>query len=210
MAIPDDFMPAAENSIDSGSVTRWITQLRLGNSTAAQELWERYYARLIRLAHKRLAGVTLRAVDEEDVVQSAFASFCGRIEKGHFPRLHDRDDLWRLLVVITARKAVSQIRREKAQKRGGLTLSEPMNSEWPDLDAVVGNEPSPDFALQTAETIRDLLACLPLDSLRTLAQTKMEGLTNEEVARELRCSVRTVERRLQMIRDVWQSHDREE
>jgi RNA polymerase sigma factor (sigma-70 family) len=191
---------------ETGSVTRWIVQLRLGNGVAAQELWERYYARLISLAQKRLARASLRIADEDDVVQSAFASFCGRLEKGQFPRLQDRDDLWRLLVFITARKAIRYIRHENAQKRGASRLSVSADFEGLDLDAIVGTEPSPEFAMQTAETLRELFACLPIDSLRTLARTKMEGWTNEEIAKQLRCSVRTVERRLQMIRDKWQSH----
>ncbi len=194
----------------AGSVTQWIAQLRFGNGVAAQGLWERYYGRLIGLAQKRLAGTFLRGSDEEDVVQSAFASFCARLENGHFPQLQDRDDLWRLLVVITARKTISHIRRERAQKRGGLRSSDASEFRETDIDAVIGDEPSPEFAMQTAETLRDLFDCLPMDSLRTLARTKMEGLTNEEVAQHLRCSVRTVERRLQLIRDAWQSHVRED
>src|SRR5262249_36398416 len=60
-----------------------------------------------------------RAADEEDVALSALASFCRGAEQGRFPRLEDRDDLWALLVVIAARKAVDLRQREGRQKRGG-------------------------------------------------------------------------------------------
>src|SRR5271165_6376539 len=61
----------------------------------------------------------LRAGDLEDVALSAFASFCRGVEGGRFPQLADRDDLWRLLVTITARKALHLARDERNQKRGG-------------------------------------------------------------------------------------------
>src|SRR5689334_4677984 len=104
---------------EDGSVTQWLNQLRLGNSEAAQQLWERYYSSLVTIAQKRLRGFNLRGADEEDAVQSAFASFYGRVEKGEYPRVQDRDDLWRLLVVITAHKAIGYCRRNSAAKRGG-------------------------------------------------------------------------------------------
>ena len=39
--------------------------------------------------------------------------------QGRFPQLADRDNLWRLLVVITARKALNQIAHERSQRQGG-------------------------------------------------------------------------------------------
>ena len=52
------------------------------------------------------------AADEEDVALSAFDSFCRGDGAGRFPRLDDRDDLWRLLLLLTARKAAHLIRDE--------------------------------------------------------------------------------------------------
>jgi ECF sigma factor len=53
------------------------------------------------------------------VASSAFASFCRGAEGGRFPLLADRDDLWRLLVPITARKALHLARDERSQERDG-------------------------------------------------------------------------------------------
>src|SRR5262249_33514107 len=93
-----------------GSVTFWIGQLKAGDPKAVQPLWERYFDRLVRLARKRLRGVRGSAADEEDVALSAFNNFCQAAVQGRFPDMLDRDDLWRLLVVITDRKAVSLVR----------------------------------------------------------------------------------------------------
>src|SRR5262249_38481019 len=102
-----------------GSVTHWIGQLQAGNPATAQPLWERYFQQLVRLARKKLQGSPRRAADEEDVALSAFDSFCRAAEAHRFPNLADRDDLWRLLVVLTARKALHQSRDECRLKRGG-------------------------------------------------------------------------------------------
>ena len=103
----------------SHSVTHWIGQLRAGDQVAAQHLWEGYFRRLVGLARGKLQSLPCRAADEEDVALSAFASFCHGVERGRFPQLADRDDLWRLLVTITARKALHLARDERSQKRGG-------------------------------------------------------------------------------------------
>src|SRR5215211_4108285 len=83
-----------------GSVTRWVTALKGGDAAAAQALWERYHRRLVALAREKLRSARRRAADEEDVVQNAFHSFFRGVARDRFPQLNDRDNLWRLLVVI--------------------------------------------------------------------------------------------------------------
>src|SRR5262249_62425675 len=102
-----------------GSVSRLIDGLVIGDAAAVQELWGRYFRRLVGLARKKLAGSPRRADDEGDVALSAFDSFCRNAERGLFPQLLDRDSLGRLLVVITARKSAHLLRDEKRLKRGG-------------------------------------------------------------------------------------------
>ena len=43
---------------------------------------------------------------------------------------------------------------------------------------------------------------------RSIALAKMEGYTNEEIARQIRRSIPTVERKLALIRKTWKSHSR--
>ena len=102
-----------------GSVTVWIAALRQGDSLAAQRLWEGYFRRLVGLARQKLLGRPRAAADEEDVALSAFTSFCQGAQAGRFPRLADRDNLWQVLVLLTARKAGRLRKHERRQKRGG-------------------------------------------------------------------------------------------
>ena len=101
------------------SVSGWLNAAKAGSEPAAQKLWERYFEQLVRLARKKLGDLPRRSVDEEDVALSAFDSFYQGIRQGRFPRIDDRDNLWRLLVVITARKASDYRKSAGRQKRGG-------------------------------------------------------------------------------------------
>jgi DNA-directed RNA polymerase specialized sigma24 family protein len=194
---------------DDGSVSGWINQLKDGDGDAARNLWQGYFERLVALARAKLRGVRRRAEDEEDVALSAFASFCRGVAEGRFPQLNNRDDLWRLLVLITARKASSLAERQGRLKRGGgqvrgdSALEGDGNGPRQGWDGIAGDEPTPEFAAQAAEEYCRLLELLGDDELCSIAVWKMEGLTNQEIADRLGCAVPTVERRLRLIRKTW-------
>ena len=192
------------------SVTQWINDLKDGDEQAAQQLWERYFEALTRLARRKLGMLPRRVADEEDIALSAFDSFYRKASDGKFPKLDDRDDLWKLLFTITERKAYGQIRQETRQKRGSGNLRgesvfqqnrDGEESNW--KDAVVDQSPTPEYAAEIADQVRSLLTTLDDDSLRTVALMKMEGCTNQEVADTIGCSERSVKRKLQVIRTIW-------
>jgi hypothetical protein len=193
----------------SGSVTHWLGLLRAGEVVAAQPLWEGYFRRLVGLARARLQGVPRRAADEEDVALSAFDSFCQGVQAGRFPRLSDRDDLWQVLVLLTARKAGRLRRHEQRQKRGGGRVQAATDLTGPDAEGadalaeIMGPEPTPEFAAQVAEECRRLLGLLNDETLRSIALAKMEGYSIEEIADRLSCAPRTVQRKIGRIRTLW-------
>ena len=188
-----------------GSVTQWIDQLRQGGDDAARLLWQRYFHRLVGLARARLRSTPRQVADEEDVALSAFDSFCRHAEQGKFPDLTDRDGLWRLLVVLTARKAAHLRRDQGRQKRGGAA-DRAGPPEEVILDQVLGREPSPEFAAEVAEECRRLLGLLD-DGLRAVALWRMEGYSVEEIAGKLGYAPRSVKRKLQLIRGLWGGED---
>jgi DNA-directed RNA polymerase specialized sigma24 family protein len=192
-----------------GSVTQWLGQAQAGDMEAAQQLWQRYFGRLVGLARVKLRGAPRGMADEEDVALSAFDSFYRGVEQGRFPLLNDRDNLWRLLVVITARKAAKLHRNERRQKRGGArSNAEPStHRDEVELAQVIGDEPSPEFAAQVAEECQRLLEALDDDEARAVALFKMEGYTTEEIATKLDCAPRTVTRKLALIRGLWEEED---
>ena len=196
------------------SVSQWIDELKNGSEEAAQRIWERYFERLVRLAHRRLAGRVTRAVDEEDVALSALDSFCRNASAGRFPQLEDREDLWKLLFTITERKALTQLQHEARQKRGGGQVRGESVFERSDgdsqhgwSDAAVSREPTPELAAEVADQVRVLLDALQDDILVQIATLKMAGATNQEVADQVGCSIRSVKRKLQVIRTIWTQED---
>jgi DNA-directed RNA polymerase specialized sigma24 family protein len=139
------------------------------------------------------------------VALSAFDSFCRNAEQGRFPRLADRDSLWRLLVTITARKAAHQVRDEGRRKRGGGAAH--VGDAEAVLAEVLSREPSPEFAAGVAEECQRLLDRLGDRDLRAVALLRMEGYSVEEVAGRLSCAPRSVKRKLQLIRAIWQQEE---
>ena len=195
----------------AGSVSIWLERLKHGDGQAAQELWERYYHRLAALARRKLGDMPKKMADEDDVVVSAFKSFFQRAQEGRFPRLEDRDDLWSLLVVITARKATNQIQHERRAKRGGGKVQgesgmDENGEEGGGLASIVCSEPTPDFAAQFTELFQSFMESLDDPTQRLIAVWKFEGRTNPEIANNLDCCVATVERKMRIIRKRLSNH----
>lgn len=191
-----------------GSVSRLLEGLVVGNPEAVQQLWERYFRRLVGLARHKLAGVPRAAADEEDVALSAFNSFCLRAEQGQFPQLLDRDNLWRLLVVLTLRKTAHLMRDQTRQKRGGgaAIVSGGAGDSFV-LDEVLSQEPTPELAAIATEEHRRLMEALADDELRSVALWRMEGYSVEEIAGRLGYAPRSIKRKLQLIRSIWEKED---
>jgi RNA polymerase sigma factor (sigma-70 family) len=181
-----------------GSVTCLLAPAQAGDPAAVQQLWERYFRRLVGLARKRLRGAAPAGGDAEDVALSAFTSFWRNAERGRFPQLADRDGLWRLLVVITARKAAHLLRDEQHEPQA------PGGAAGPDLERLLSRGPTPELAAQMAERYRRLLESLGDRDLELVAVWRMEGYTVEEIAARLGCVARTVKRKLGLIRDIWE------
>lgn len=196
---------------DTGSVTRWINDLDGepgSRATAQEELWNRYFTRLSALARKRMPAVHRRALDEEDAALSALNSFFRRAGEGEFPNLHDRNALWPLLARIASFKAMQRIEYERAQKRGGGNVVceselESSTTNLPTLDDVLTSTPTPDFATIMDEQVQQMMTELKEDELRAMAQLKLAGYTNPEIAEKLGRGLRTIERKFKRIRSIW-------
>jgi DNA-directed RNA polymerase specialized sigma24 family protein len=201
-------------AISSDSVTRWINQVKEGDGRAAQHLWEIYFQRMVGLARRKLEGAARAVADEEDVALSAFKSFCMGAQQGRFTQLMDRDNLWALLMAITAHKSVDHIRGQNRQKRGGTGHapgdsegSEPRDQSVVPLSEIISREPTPEFAAELSDRLGILLSQLDATGdadLRGIALLKLDGYSTTEIAERLGCVKRTVERKTQLIARIWE------
>ncbi|PQO42562.1 ECF-type sigma factor [Blastopirellula marina] len=190
----------------STNVSHWIDLVKVGDSAAANQIWRLYFDRLVRAVRGRLAGQNRAVSDEEDIVLSVFDSFYDAAENGQFPDLADRDDLWRLLLRMAARKVIDKRRHDARQRRGGAVLLHSLDQPRDNgsiLEAI-GDEPSPEMVLMMQESVEQFFSHLGVGQLRDLAGAKLEGYSNAELAQRFGCSERTIERRLHLIREKCQ------
>jgi RNA polymerase sigma factor (sigma-70 family) len=196
-----------------GSVTFLVEELREGSQEALEKLWARCFATVVRLARQRLGHASRRVVDEEDVAIGVFSSLFDSSSAGRLPELHDRESLWRLLITMTTNRAKNVIRDQRRAKRGGglvrgdsigdLTEFRLSTTGPSAFDNLLGHEPTPDAIIAINEQISEWLARLPDDEHRQIALRRMEGFTNDEIASLVEIPLRTVERRLHLIRAAW-------
>ena len=187
------------NSI--GSVTHWLHELEQNHSDqAATEIWNRYFDRLARVIREQMISRPMGVADESDVALSVLNHFFSDLKQGRFDKLENRDQLWRLLVVIAKRKSIDLIRHENAKRRGSGKLT-----SYELMDIVCSEHPTPQFAIELVDELRHLLTLLGQhDSTMALVVTKKyEGFTKHEIASKLSISIRTVERKLNRAEILW-------
>jgi len=195
------------------SVTDWIALLKAeDDSLAAERLYHRYIQRLKALARTKLGATSRRASDEEDIAIVALHSVFRGLRENRFHRLNDRNDLWQILVMLVDRRVTDQIRRASRDKRGpgrelgesALESHERSGSQVGGIGQVMDREPTPAFAAELLEEFNRRIAQLDDRSLQEIAIRKLEGCTNAEIAHQRGCTERTVERKLKLIRKIWQ------
>ena len=191
-------------------VTCWLRQLEAGDEDAARLLWQRYYRELVELARARFGTTPRRVADEEDVALSVLRCLYEGAARGQFAELVNRGELWQLLAAITGRKVIDQQRRLNQQKRGGGRVrgDSVMHGNDDDrssvgFDQFGGDAATPEVLAIAAEEFQRLMLLLDDDRLRQIAQCKLEGYTNEEIGQRLGLACRSIERKLQRIRQIW-------
>jgi len=200
-----DMTNSLENS--AAELSAWYQSLKDGGSRATHQLWEMYFERMVRVARRKLVGAQRLEGDEEDVALSAFKSFCLGFQQGKFAQDGDPENLWPLLVTLTLNKAIDHVRRAQRLKRGGNLADEsPINAftQWSEL---VSREPSPELQVAAEDSFQQLLDMLDATgdlTLREVLLHSMVGESSPDIARHLDCTLRTVQRKLQTIRMIWE------
>lgn len=179
------------------TVTDWIRDLRGGDEAAAARIWGRFFERLCRLAQRRLAGARGALKDEEDVALSAMNAVFAGVREGRFEQLEGRDDLWKVLAMITVRKVIDA--RRRSQRRGEVEEAA-IEAELEELaQGGPGGATEAEY-LDALTTVSHLLLDRLDPPLREVAVLRLEGRSNQEISEHVGRSLPTVERHLRMIR----------
>lgn len=180
------------------SVTGWIRNIENKDRASQELLWRRYFQRVVRHARARMSEIQARVYDEEDAAVSALHSLFHGIQNQQFPELHDRDNLWRLLIIITNRKLTAQKRRESAR-----ISADPFSEAILNVQHICSTEPTPEMVAELMDEMEQRLELLGDEKLRRIAVMRMEGLSTAEIADRINSTSRTIRRKLERIRDIW-------
>jgi RNA polymerase sigma-70 factor (ECF subfamily) len=172
---------------------------RAGNQDAARQIVERYVDRLVALARRRISQRLASRVDPEDVVQSVFRTFFGRIKAGQFV-IEDQDDLTKLLVSITVHKTLRQVEFHQAAKRATSQEAAQGRLSFERMQQLLDREPTPEEANTFLDQLEHFLNKLtPFE--RQVLELRMQGYSNEEIAMELGTYDRKIRRVMERIRE---------
>ena len=185
------------NDVD---IEHLLQRVRNGDSLAAADLHRHYVDRMIRLARSRLAPNLGRRIDPEDVVQSACRSFFRRVVDGRYVASED-EQLWHLLAAITVGKAQKAVRRHHQAKRSvqresSMGATDSLSRLTPEALAA---GPSPHESVILIEETERMMAHLTTQQ-RQIIQLLLQGHPIADIAKEVVCSQRTVQRALERAR----------
>ena len=185
------------------SVTKWVGGVKCGDEEATRKFVDRYYEPIVEFVRRRLPPAARRSGDEEDVALSALDSFVERARDGQFSQVENRDDLWKLLLTISRRKATKHIAHETAQKRGGGlvrgdSVFDAADGSLAGFDRVTGDVASPEEEIELRECVEQIVGFLENledQALKEIIILKSQGMTDQELARHFDCSTKTIERK---------------
>ena len=80
---PESSQGSTDSAIDG--ISHWLSKLKQGDDRAPDVIWNEYFARLVRLAERKMMATKRRSLGEEDVALSALKSFIMVLRKASIP-----------------------------------------------------------------------------------------------------------------------------
>jgi RNA polymerase sigma factor (sigma-70 family) len=201
------------DSVEADSVVVLFRKLSDGDESASQELWNRFFQRLATEARSQLNNQQRRVMDEDDLAAGVLHSLCVAAANSKLPAIRTRDDLWRMLLSWIRNDVLDHIRGYNRQKRGGgLVRGDSVFAKMGDRNAGGFDEiMAPESACQALIDLQDawqhFSESLQDKQLRSIALRVLEGMTTEKIAEEINVSPRTIERKIQLIHQLWSERE---
>jgi RNA polymerase sigma factor (sigma-70 family) len=186
-----------------GSITAILHRFPETDPRSISLLWERCFPRLMEWCQDVFdqSHLDINAADDEDVALSAFESFVQRAMDGQFETLLDRSNLWRLISTIARRKALNHVRYLSAEKRDITRQS------YHSVSQIADDRPSAMNAELLDTEARELLESLDDAELRLIIVLRLMGYSSAEIAEEISCSIRRIQRKIKLARILWNKKD---
>lgn len=194
-------------SEDEGSITLVISEMKQGEMSNADLLVKRFTDRLERFVRERMNRRVRTLGNSDDVVVNTLNDLFQGLWQGRYSELSNRESFWRLLVVVACRNVCDEVNHEKRQKRGGGKVVHASSLEQEDstslFERVAADSKSPYRNAMIREECESLLKGLENEELQVIVLMKMAKYTNEQISRTLDIKLRSVERSLAKIRQLW-------
>ena len=190
------------------------TQERLN---AEAGLWEQFVPHIRKVARKRMPVGGLPIADDEDVAISVFRVFFKGLKSGRFDATRSRSQAQALLNRLTVDKTIDLIRFHQAQRRcPGISRSTGREdndsrrgsfgfAQFSPSEIVDARQRTASSEAEWRDEASRLINALSEETLKTIVVMRFLGYSNDEIASELGCVTRTVERKLNLIRRIWGS-----
>ncbi len=180
----------------------WLDHLKAGQADALEDLWNRFYKKLVVQAKHRIQKSGLPTIDEESIACSVFESIWRAASEGRLESIESCDELWWWLLTAAHRKVVDHARRHSAQKRGGNHQILSVESA-PLMAELLSREPDPEYLAILADEYERAISDLGDEKLQRIAVLKLSGATNEEIGFGLEVAPATVTRKVRRIYQTW-------
>lgn len=173
-----------------------MEQVAAGSEAAVENLISQYGSQLCRAVRRRLNSKLRPKYNTSDFVQAVWASFfCGRDQ---WDRFQHSGDFVAFLTKMARNKVLDECRQRLQTQKRDVAREQPMFSEASEEIPLPGREPAPSQIAIRNEQWQRLLEGLP-SQYRQILELRVAGETQEEIARVLGVSDRTVRRVLSKL-----------
>jgi RNA polymerase sigma factor (sigma-70 family) len=189
--------------------TEWIEKWKEGDNDAFAKIWVAFYPKLVRYAEGRMLNMRKRELDGEDIVASAMRSLCRKQEQDGFEKLDSSDDLFKILYTIVRRKICQKQRIVHSGKggygkvRGESVFVNAAGEQNGGLSEAAVSDVTHEEVVEYYEELEKRLAGLNDPKAKEVLSLSFEGYKNEEIAEKMNISLRTVERKREILRKAW-------
>jgi len=175
-----------------------ITRVRQGDSDAFEVIYHHCSGRVKNLCRYRLRWMDRGIHFEEDmaseIMTSIWKSLCDP-----FTTWVTADELWHAIHRLVFEQCIDRARYNTRKKRLAVL-------ELPVLfDELYGHRVWANGVAEvdTRDLLKTLLGKLPDNELTEFVELKLRGLTNDEIANQWRVTVRTVQRKMDTVRQFF-------
>jgi RNA polymerase sigma-70 factor, ECF subfamily len=173
-----------------------MKQIATGSESAVETLISQYGGQLCRAVRRRLNRRLRPKFSTSDFVQSVWASFfCGREQLGRFEH---SGDFVAFLTTMAQNKVVDECRRRLETQKRDIRREQPIYTDASEEIPVHSREPAPSQIAIRNERWQRMLDGVPTQ-YRQILELRLAGETQEDIARQLGVSERTVRRVLSKL-----------